>query len=161
MERAGPGLDCYEATLLEPTMLHNQQALVLCDKAVAAAESGYNHAATLSNRADIRLRLKDFQGAVADSDQAIAIDPDMATAYLNRGAGLVGLMRYEEAVPALDKAIALGASRPQLAYFNRAIAKEALGDLTSAYHDYKSASELDRTFVQASEQLARFRVVTR
>lgn len=161
LDRSGPGQDCYQATILEPTPLHNQQAISACDKAVNEVKGGNNRAATLVNRADIRLRFSDYQGAVDDSEQGIALNPEIAVAYLNRGAGLIGLKRYAEAIPSLDKAIAMGTSRPQLAYFNRGIAKEAIGDIADAYHDYKMAFDLDPKFRLASDQVSRFRVITR
>ena len=56
-------------------------------------------------------------------------------------------------------AITLGMSdRLQLAYFNRGMARENLGDIRGAYYDYKRASDLDPKFEPAREQLARFTV---
>ena len=73
--------------------------------------------------------------AVEDAEQALALDPTEAVAHLNRGAGMVGLRRYQDAIAALDQAIALKIEPLQIAYFNRALAKEALGDVPGAYPD--------------------------
>jgi tetratricopeptide (TPR) repeat protein len=106
--------------------------------------------------------MHDYAGTIADADASIALDPELAAAYLNRGAGLIGLQRYQDALTALDKAIALSLSdRLQLAYFNRGMARENLGDIRGAYYDYRKASELDPKFVPAKEQLARFTVTVK
>ena len=152
--------ECYLATLTEPSSSENKAALETCDRAVSSQNTDtYMHAGVLVNRSDIRLRMQDYQNALADADASIALDPDLAAAYLNRGAGLIGLRRYQEALAALDKAIALNPSdKLQLAYFNRGIAREYLGDIRGAYYDYKKAVEIDPKFEPAKEQLARFTV---
>ena len=47
------------------------------------------------------------------------------------------------------------------AYYNRAIANERLGDITSAYWDYRKALDLQPEFEVAARQLERFTVETR
>lgn len=79
-------------------------------------------------------------------------------AYLNRAAALVGLERFAEALPVFERALALGVDRPQLAYFDRGIARESLGDIKGAYLDYRKASELDPKMEIARAQLTRFTV---
>ena len=116
-------------------------------------------AGLLANRAYLRLGMADYSGAVADADASLSIAPDLAAAQLNRGAGLIGLGRYQEALPSLEKAVALSSgNKLELAYYNRAIARENLGDIKGAYLDYKKASEIDPKFTPAQEQLARFTV---
>lgn len=155
--------ECYLATLAESSSLADRMGLAACDRAANGENvSTTLRAALLANRADIRLRMHDYAGTIADADASIGLDPELAAAYLNRGAGLIGLQRYQDALPALDKAIALSLSdRLQLAYFNRGMARENLGDIRGAYLDYKKASELDPEFEPAKEQLARFTVTVR
>jgi tetratricopeptide (TPR) repeat protein len=152
--------ECYLATLAENSSLADKQGLAACARAANGENvSIYLRAAALANRADIRLRMHDYAGTIADADASIGLDPELAAAYLNRGAGLIGLQRYQDALAALDKAIALSLSdRLQLAYFNRGMARENLGDIRGAYFDYKRASDLDPKFEPAKEQLARFTV---
>jgi tetratricopeptide (TPR) repeat protein len=158
----GIGHACYEQTLLDPTPARNMAALAICDQAVAdMSVNAYNHAAALTNRADIRLRMADYDGAIADADRAIAIEPDMGAAHLNRGAGLIGLKRHADALPALDRAITVGLGKLQLAYFDRGMVKENLGDVRGAYLDYLKAADLDPNFAEARAELARFRVIRR
>jgi tetratricopeptide (TPR) repeat protein len=152
--------ECYLATLAESSPSGDKRGLDACDRAADADNSDAQaHAAILVNRADIRLRMQDYAGTLADADASIALESDLAAAYLNRGAGLIGLQRYQEALPALEKAIALNPNdRLELAYFNRGIAREHLGDIRGAYHDYKQAQELNPKFEPAKEQLTRFTV---
>ena len=155
----GTGRDCYLATLTAPSPDADQHALKVCDQAVAdAGLDSYARAASLINRADVRLRVHDYQGTLADADASIALDPGLGAAYVNRGAGLIGLQRYQEALPALEKAIALN-DRVQLAYFDRAIVKESTGDIQGAYQDFKKALEIDPKFESARQELTRFSVL--
>jgi tetratricopeptide (TPR) repeat protein len=155
--------ECYLATLVESSSLADKQGLAACDRAASGENvSTYLRAAALANRADIRLRMHDYTGTIADADASIGLDPELAAAYLNRGAGLIGLQHYQDALASLDKAIALSLSdRLHLAYFNRGMARENLGDIRGAYYDYKKASELDPKFEPAREQLARFTVTVK
>ena len=153
--------DCYLATL-PPTSADNfEQRLAACDRAIGSVgEDTHMHAALLVNRADIRLLMQDYKGTVSDAEASIALDPDLSAAYLNQGAGLVGLRRYSEALAALQRSVAFGLTdKSHLAYFNLAIAEEQLGDVRSAYNDYKRALEINPDFAPAKEQLARFTVV--
>src|SRR5579863_7820861 len=93
------GESCYEATLRDISPSDDPGLRTACDAAVNAPDANnYSHMAALVNRSDIRLRLKDFSGAVEDAERAIAYDAGLAAAHLNRGAGLVGLKRYDEAI---------------------------------------------------------------
>jgi tetratricopeptide (TPR) repeat protein len=156
---ASIGRDCYLATLQGSTPDNDRNGLAACNEAVAATyDDRDNHIAAIVNRSDIRLRMMDFQAAVADAEQAIALNPDQPVAHLNRGAGMVGLKRYSDSISSLDKAISLGVQPLHLAYFNRALAKEALHDIGGAYRDYKRSLELNPQFQLAAQELARFRV---
>ena len=152
--------DCYLATLEPPSANNFEQRLAACDRAIeSVGDDTQMHAALLVNRADIRLLMQDYMGTVTDAEASIALDPDLSAAYLNRGAGLVGLRRYNEALPTLRKAVALGINdQSHLAYFNLAIAEEQLGDIRGAYNDYKRALEINPDFVPAKEQVSRFTV---
>jgi tetratricopeptide (TPR) repeat protein len=159
----GSGRDCYLETLLDSaTPERNQQSLRICNQAVidtgADGTDTYDYAAALVNRADVKLRLEDYAGGLTDSDRAIAMDSSLGSAHLNRGAALVGLKRFQEAMPSLDKAIALNANKLESAYFDRGLAKESLGDIRGAYHDYLMAVQINPNFQRATQELSRFKV---
>jgi tetratricopeptide (TPR) repeat protein len=107
------------------------------------------------------LKMQKYGEAVADSEKGIMLDPRMSAAHLNRGAGTIGLERYNDALASLNQAIDLGSDNLQLIYFDRGLAKENLGDVKGAYYDYRKAVELDPSFQLAIHQLSRFAVTTR
>ncbi len=156
------GHDCYLETLRDPTPQNLRRAIAVCDQAVEDARSdpdSYNQAAALVNRADIRLRAEDYAGAIDDSKKAIAVYRDLSQAYLNLGAGMIGLGRYDDALPSLDKAIDLNGGEPERAYFNRGLAKENIGDIRGAYYDYRKSIEINPRFEPAAKELTRFKIV--
>jgi tetratricopeptide (TPR) repeat protein len=118
-----------------------------------------DHAATFVNRGILRARKDDAEGALADYDRGLAMDASLAEGYVDRGAVMIVLRRYDDAVAEIDKGISLGAARLQIAYYDRGIADEALGNIRAAYEDYKKATEIQPDFRLAQDELARFRVV--
>lgn len=95
-----------------------------------------------SNRAKLKLKLKDFAGAIADYDQAIALKPDNVAEYFALRGGIKSQSGdFTGAVADFDQSIAL---RPDRAvyYNNRAIARSNSGDLTGALADYDRAVAL-------------------
>jgi tetratricopeptide (TPR) repeat protein len=118
-----------------------------------------DRAATFVNRGILRARKEDAEGALADYNRGLAMDAALAEGYVDRGAAMIALRRYDDAIADIDKGIALGANRPQIAYYDRGIADEALGNIRAAYEDYKKAVEIQPDFHLAADQLSRFRVV--
>ena len=118
-----------------------------------------DRAATLVNRGILRARRNESEGALADYDQGIMLNPSLGEAYVDRGAVMLVLKRYDDALGDFDKGISLGANRIEIAYYDRAIVDEALGNIRAAYADYKKAVEIKPDFTLATEQLSRFRVV--
>jgi tetratricopeptide (TPR) repeat protein len=118
-----------------------------------------DRAATYVNRGILRGRKDEAEGALSDYNRGISLNPALGEAYVDRGAVMIVLKRYDDALADLDKGITLGANRPQIAYYDRAIVDEALGNIRAAYEDYKKAAEIQPDFTLATEQLARFRVV--
>ena len=148
---ADHGIDSYEgerictAALALPTLM------------------GRDLAATYINRGVVRSNLGRYQGALDDYNHAIDLQhllpgPDLGVAYVDRCSVLNAMGRYDEALASVNKGLSLGATRPEIAYYNRAIAEEALGNIKGAYLDYKQALALVPDFTPASEQLKRFHV---
>jgi tetratricopeptide (TPR) repeat protein len=149
----GAGAQCYSTAEFGDPF----QAFDICTKALANQDMPVrDRAATYINRSVIRLRVHDYNGAIADCDLSIARYPNLGEAYVNRGAALINLDMPKEAVDALDRAIKLGLDKVHLAYYNRGLAKEKLNDPKGAFADYKKALELDPTFTLAAEELRRF-----
>lgn len=156
---AGLAQSCYKAAefngdpdsgITTCTLALEQQALTPTDRA-----------ATYINRGILRARKADPKGALVDYDAGLRLNPDLAEGYVDRGATYIALRRYKDALADIDKGLSLGAKKPHIAYYDRAIADEALGDIRAAYHDYKKAVELAPDFELAKQQLRRFKVVRR
>lgn len=110
----------------------------------------------LVNRGVTYLRRQQYEPAVADFDSVIQLDASNAEGHLNRGAALVQLRRYGPAIASLTEALGLGVREPYKAYFNRGIAREALGDLRGAFEDYSTSLQIQPDWGPASAELARF-----
>jgi Tfp pilus assembly protein PilF len=102
-----------------------------------------NDAAAFVGRATAHAVGGDLQAALADYEQAIRINRDLAIAYVGQGAILTRLNRPAEAIAACSRAIALDAGNAK-AYYNRAVAREAMKDKEGAAQDFRKAIELDR-----------------
>jgi tetratricopeptide (TPR) repeat protein len=108
-------------------------ALAACTRALETERlNRANRIATLTNRGAIHLRQRNGEAALADFDAVIALAPRHAEAHLNRGAALVMVRRPGPAVAAITTALSYGVSVPHKAYFNRAAAREAMGDIRGA-----------------------------
>lgn len=152
------GRGCYEATLMAPSPDTDSIALQTCNQAVADAGTDHEHVAAYVNRSDVRLRMQDYNGALADAEKALALEPSQATAHLNRGAAMVGMKRDADAVAVLTQASTLSGIELELVYYNRAIAEERMGDIKAAYLDYHRALDANPKFQLAADQLTRFQV---
>ena len=160
----------------------------LCTLAIREDASTYNRASNFNNRGVLLFHEGKLAEALWDFDQAMGLQNNLARAYANRGLTLVAMERWEEAVEALDRGIALRAEETTAAldsgselsieetgivpeqdlereveetakaYFSRAIAHEELGHLREAYRDYRKAAELAPQWEAPRLELTRFRV---
>lgn len=157
---AGPARTCYlESKAGKPS----RDGLEACGEALErSALSMRDRAATHVNRSVLLLAERRTGEALADTEAALAIIPDLAGATVNRSAALIRLDRFAEAREILDDALP-GAHGQDLisGLFNRAVASEALGDVKSAYADFRRAVQLDPEFEQAKLELTRYRVTSK
>lgn len=115
-------------------------------------------AGTHINRGTLYLKQKAWTEALADFDAAVKIGPGIGEGWVNRAAALIGAGRYQDAVVSSDKGIALNPTEPEKAYFNRATARELIGDVEGAYADYRRAVELAPDWQPPKDELKRFKV---
>jgi tetratricopeptide (TPR) repeat protein len=95
-----------------------------------------------------KYNLKDYQGAIADYNQSIALKPAFADAYYGRGSSKHLLEDYEGAIADYNQSIAL---KPAFAdaYYGRGNSKNNLGDYQGAISDYDQAITLKPAFADA------------
>ena len=85
---------------------------------------------------------RSLEEEIADSNQSIALNPDDARAYINRGYTKSELGRYEEAIADFDQSFALYPDNA-IAYINRGYAKSELGRHEEAIADYDQSIALN------------------
>lgn len=153
---SGSASACYSAARAERT---TAAATAACDAALTGAASTRDLAASYANRSAVLLGADDATGALADADQALALDPGLQEVAVTKAGALLMLGRYAEARSTLDAALPhVEGIALERALFNRALANEALGDVKAAYLDFKRAAELNPAFDDAHVELARFSV---
>ena len=93
----------------------------------------------------------DFISAIASWDQAIALNPNLITAWHNRGSALGYLGQYQEAIASFERAIELKPNDYQ-AWHNRGCAYQELGQLEEALASYNQALEIKPDFAPAQSR---------
>jgi tetratricopeptide (TPR) repeat protein len=153
---AGPARACFEAAAAGQAGL---SALADCDAAISGQDlNAKDRTATVVNRGVIRLLRREPMLALGDFDFALRTQPDLAEAHANRGAALVMLARYDEAIAAINRGLEMGVQDPHEAYFNRALAHERKGDIQAAYQDFRQAQTLKPDWPPVATELARFTI---
>jgi tetratricopeptide (TPR) repeat protein len=148
---------CFQAA--ESPMTPSIETLDVCDLAITAEPlTDRDLVATYINRGILRVRVGRTGDGIADFNRAIERDPTIAEAWFNRGVALMRSGTPEQAMPSFEGAVERGTNRPALAYFGRAVANEALGNMRAAYADYRRASELDPDWDRPRSELRRFQV---
>lgn len=113
-------------------------------------------AGTYVNRGTLYLVRENWGAAMADFDFALVKMPTLPEGIVNRGAAMLGMQRYADAVEEITRGIALNPEEPEKAYANRAAAKWRLDDLKGAYVDFLRAQALNPEWPLPREQLAHF-----
>lgn len=149
---------CYEAA---EGRAYNDRMLARCSEALGEDTlSHYERAATYVNRGIVKMGMKDLNGAVADYETALAMRQDMGEAYVNLGIAYMFQQRDQDAEAALTRGLALKPNKAYVGYYTRGVVNELMGDVRSAYHDYRMAAELAPAWDEPKAQLQRFRVIS-
>jgi tetratricopeptide (TPR) repeat protein len=85
------------------------------------------------------MKKSDNQGAIADYNEAIRLNPNDAVAYYNRGNAKSDLGDNQGAIADYNEAIRLNPNDAE-AYYNRGVVKSDLGDNQGAIADYNLSS---------------------
>ena len=113
-----------------------------CNEIIALPPDSSIEAMAYTYRGIAKDEMGDYEGAIADYDRAIEINPQYARAYSNRGITKDNMGGHKGAIADYDRAIEIN---PQYAgaYNNRGTAKDNMGDHTDAIADYDRAIEID------------------
>ncbi|MBV9997230.1 MAG: hypothetical protein JO127_18655 [Caulobacteraceae bacterium] len=150
---------CWQAAVRERADLEAMQA---CDLSLQNETlSRHDLAGTHINRGVLEMVQGKYEAARSDFDRAIGLEPNLGEAWADRGAVNLGESRYQDAVADLTKALSLGTEAPEKAYFNRALAYEAMDDEKSAYFDFLQAETLAPNWPLPKKELLRFTVTRR
>ncbi len=103
-----------------------------------------------------------FQGkideAIAECKLAIEVDPDFGNPYNDIGAYLIGMEKYDEAIPWLEQAIRAKRYEPrQFPLFNLGRVYLAKGFLSRAREMFQQALEIEPDYTLARESLEKLR----
>lgn len=136
-------------------------AVATCTAALAARDlSSHDRLATFVNRGIVRFRLRDFDGAIADFDEAMRIEPNQPDALVNKGITMLAAgAPVETAAALIEEGLQRGPQRPWVGYYGRGVAHELAGRDAQAYRDYRRAIELRPGWAPAERALARFTVL--
>jgi tetratricopeptide (TPR) repeat protein len=155
----GQAEHCYKAALAGKA---DTDSIHICDVALANDDlTAPDRGGTLINRGVMRLRRGELSAAEADLQAGVTLNPVVGDGWLDRGAVQVALHRYGPGLADINRAIGLGVTEPEKAYYNRAIAEEGVGDETAAYYDYQQALSLKPGWALPQKELTRFTVTRR
>lgn len=110
-----------------------QESLRMLTKAIA---DDPRQAALFTQRAETHMNLGQYELAVADVRQALALDPKDGMAHGLKGTMLRYFDAPKEAVAEFDKAVSLGCIHEGV-YFQRGLVRQGLGALQEAFDDFE------------------------
>ena len=117
--------------------------------------------ATRVNRGILHMLRHEDVLATQDFDSAATLDPREPEAYLNKGLLRLRQGNGTDALPLIAQAMDYRTARPELAFYARGVAHELNGDLRAAYADLKMAQWLSPRWAVPTQELARYRVISR
>ena len=135
------------------------QAIGYCTQAIDQRDQPNSmQAVSFLNRGVLYATRGEWQLAVADYNSALELQPTLVEAFIDRGCAYAAQKQSTQAAADFTQALTLAPNRPATVYFDRALAREDSGDLKGAYLDYRKAAQLDPSWEQPKQQLARFTV---
>ncbi|MFQ5562486.1 MAG: tetratricopeptide repeat protein [Parvularculaceae bacterium] len=125
-----------------------------CDEALGdPALTQIDRRKTLVNRGIIHNRNGDLQAAVDDFNAALASDPSLPEAYINRGNSFFLGGQFDRAIADYEEALSQGLAKQQVGWYNIGLAYDAKKEPERARAAYEKALELDPEFALAREKL--------
>ena len=144
---------CYEyATAGTPSA---RQAVETCTEAIKNESLSHRDlAASYSNRGMLQALRGRPEDAIADYDRALALDPALTHAIINRANSLTRLRRFDEALHDYDLASFYSEGRNALVFYNRSMLHLQMNRPQAARRDLLRALELQPDSLRYREALA-------
>src|SRR6202163_1579002 len=99
-----------------------------------------------------------FEEAISECKRAIEVDPEFGNPYNDIGAYLIGLERFDEAIPWLEQAIAAKRYEPRhFPYYNLGRAYVAKGMINRASELFRKSLEIEPRYTLAREAIEKAR----
>lgn len=117
------------------TRLTRIGALIVVAFVFAAPLPAQTSAAALDDTAKAKFERGDLDGALADLNRALSLDPNFAPAYSHRGMVRHERREFDDAIADYSRAIAIEA-REATYYNNRGNSLIAKGDIAGAFADF-------------------------
>ncbi len=135
---------CYRAAGIAARIHYTSSSeLEKCTLALTrSALSPRDRAATLTNRGIIHMALNHFDAAIEDFNGALELKPEFGEIHVNIGNIYFINDDYHGAVEEYTFAIEKETTKAHVAYINRGMAYEKIGDVKNAENDYRVALEL-------------------
>lgn len=95
-----------------------------------------------SGRAYAYLLLEKYSNAIPDLDEAIRLEPEVPSYYINRGLARYNVNNLRGTLDDFDRVITLDPNN-ELAYFNRGIIRQQVGDFNRAIEDFDKVIYFD------------------
>jgi tetratricopeptide (TPR) repeat protein len=149
-DAAGANEDLKRAGELDPRLRDEESSADHVDRSTAKGKEKKSAASVedFFNRAGAKKAAGDLDGAIADYDRAVQLDPKDAAIYNNRGLAKVEKGDLDAAIVDFNRAIQLN-PKDAVACSNRGNAKRDKGDMDGAIADYNRAIRLDPKYAYA------------
>ena len=136
----------------QPLLLGSSTALATGAMLLSTQAAHAQSAQVFANRGYAKFQNGDYQGALADFNKAIEINPQDAFAYNNRGIAKKEAGDFQGAIADFNKALAINPQDAYIYFDNRAGAKIELGDYQGAISDTSKTIEIDPKYKNAYER---------
>lgn len=132
-----------------------RRAVDTCTRAIESEPlTSRDLAATFSNRGILQAQRGRYEQAVGDYDRALAINPILVHAMINRANAYTRLKQFKEALNDYDLAAFYSEGNNDLVFYNRALLFLQMGRVENARNDLLRALETQPDSLRYREALA-------
>src|SRR6266550_1805395 len=152
-DKAGAAADFKRARQLDPQLVSEESSADSIDHGIAKGNEKESPASAgtvedFFNRAGAKKAAGDLDGAIADYNRAIQLDPKDAAIYNNRGLAKQAKGDFNAAIADFNRGIELN-PKDAVAYSNRGNTKRDKGDLDGAILDYNHSIRVNPKYAYA------------